>query len=588
MSFNQRSRIEATRGRRPQSFRPRVDLLEMRTQPGSLLWGDMGMSLAAPALELDLASGNGGPGIHRRLVLRREIDGAVAGRLTLKNESDEVAISNTTAPVKESNATSVTDGLSLASSAAPTATHQMAAAIRPASTVTDASQTARATSTRQPNTTSRHSLPPPVQTPMQRTTPIHAQVQMMTDYEVEASDVTGRPQQTKAQMDWASFSGTPKQSTFASVAASKDGQWIYAVGQQGTPAQGTDFIAYKIKHDGTEAHRIKLTQGTITLGTDVVVRDDGVVFVVGGTRPNGNIDPFIARIKPDFTGFDWVAVVPNPVVSGDVFNGLTLNNAGDTLWVGGVWNSTQSGGHSEDVVVGKYTDLDNPAGPNQDALVKLVFTNPSVGSDIVRSNTGELTLCGNSLIAGARAPSLFRVDSNLANQQLAFYALPGTSNEFSRLDVDRRGNVYGTGRAALSNTSVVDMLMVKYSKNFTEGWSYQFDNPVDATKDYLGSAIAVMPNGVSYVAGRDRDDVLVVKFEADGATIRDSITVGGTPSGTFDGKDGALGIARTSDDIIYACGRADSPNFPVTPGAFVPHYNNLPGDAISMQFSHFA
>ncbi len=579
-----KTRPQTLRSRRPFSHQPRLELLETRAQPGSILSGDVGLSLAADAVAFDLPEADLRMASLVRPTQRRHADATEGVQHTEVGTAAEIAVAAGNASYARDLVTA--NSQSTALSSAPIASRPIASVIQPVGKAAEAARTAP--TTQQTDAASR-TLPPPIQTPIQRTTPAGARLEVTKDFESRSWTVTGAPADIKAQLDWASFSGTVKQSTFAGATYSNLKKSVYMVGQQGNPQIGTDLIAAKISPDGATAQFVTLTMSNLTLGSDIAVDYKGTAYVVGATRLHGTIDPMVARINATFTGFDWVATVINPVVSGDVFNGVTLDLLGKNLWVGGVFNSSVSGGHTEDVVVGKYSDLANPAGPQQDALNLLVFDHPSSAADIGRSLWGDITLSGTYSPPGFREPALFRVDHNLANQQLAYYPLPGVSNEFSRLNVDWRGDTYATGRAALTNAATnVDLLLVKYDWDFTEDWFFQYDNPVDATKDFFGSDIVVDFHGFSYVTGRDTADVLVAKFAQDGASISDSIKVGSTPVGSFTGIDGGLAIARSWKGDVYVGGRASSPNFPVTSGAFATTYNGTPGDAFSMQVSNFA
>jgi hypothetical protein len=160
-----------------------------------------------------------------------------------------------------------------------------------------------------------------------------------------------------------------------------------------------------------------------------------------------------------------------------------------------------------------------------------------------------------------------------------YYTYGGLNNDFNSVDIDVAGNVYATGRVTGSNNST-DLISVKYYRNFNhELWGYQYANGDDS--EFFGSGVRADPLSFTYVTGRNNADVLVAKFETDGASIRDSLTVGGS------GQDGGSGIAVRPANTVYIAGRTTSADFPVTSGVFQETYGGGASDGLVMKVSSF-
>ena len=180
--------------------------------------------------------------------------------------------------------------------------------------------------------------------------------------------------------------------------------------------------------------------------------------------------------------------------------------------------------------------------------------------------------------------------------------LGGTGSEQGYgIAVDASGNAYVTGRTYSTNFPVTpgafqptfsasgDAFVTKLN---TTGTALVYSTYLGGTGSEYGNGIAVDANGNAYVTGYTRSpdfpvtpgafqatngggsgDAFVTKLNATGTALVYSTYLGGT------GSDASDGIAVDASGNAYVTGYTNSPNFPVTPGAFQATNGGGSGDA---------
>ena len=149
-----------------------------------------------------------------------------------------------------------------------------------------------------------------------------------------------------------------------------------------------------------------------------------------------------------------------------------------------------------------------------------------------------------------------------------------TADSGTALAIDSEGNVVLTGStggqfpttadAAIGSSSSATVFAAKIS---ADGSKFVYSTYLPETVS-ASSSIAVDAAGDAYIAGKTASGhASVVKLSADGSTIVYNVTLGGS------GADAVTAIAVDAAGNAFVAGQTNSPDFPVTAGAFQQQLN---------------
>src|SRR5262249_53449222 len=152
---------------------------------------------------------------------------------------------------------------------------------------------------------------------------------------------------------------------------------------------------------------------------------------------------------PDFSQLDWLITLVHPGAT-DAGNGIALDKDFSHLYVTGAWDNSHDpfGGHTQDVLLGRLSDLSNPNGPHLDSLASFPLSlGPSSGTNIVVDAGGRADIAGTLGYTGNDVgPALFQVPAGGSGLSGWYYQYPGPDNSMNGVALDGAGNVYGVGR----------------------------------------------------------------------------------------------------------------------------------------------
>lgn len=341
----------------------------------------------------------------------------------------------------------------------------------------------------------------------------------------------------------------------------------YAAGRTSSPDYPTTPGAYDTTQNGEgDAWVLKLNssgsgvQFSTVLGSnlrewahDIAIDGGGNIYVTGLTQSpgfpvtgnafdnshNGNWDAFLAIFNSTGSSLAYSTFIgSNQEDSGQklvVDPGGNIFLTGYTYNLGGFPRTTQFGtGGSVDAWVARFA----PGGVNPVYIAGLGGGGEDRGMDLAVDGAGRITVVGFTgsgdfpVTAGAydTTPNgnldAFVARLNAAGSGLEYATFLGGSNQDGALSVslDAAGNTYFTGYT--------------YSSNF----------PTTA------NAYDASPNG--------GQDIFVAKLSPSGSTLGYSSFVGGVVS------DVGRGIAVEANNLVFVTGMSESPDFPVTAGAF--------------------
>ena len=273
----------------------------------------------------------------------------------------------------------------------------------------------------------------------------------------------------------------------------------------------------------------------------------------------GTGDLFVAKLKPDGSGFAYITYIGGSGGEGD--------RAG---YVGGIAVDAQGNAY----VTGITRSADFPTTPGA--------FQPAIGSKFICDSDPNAGLCGDAFV--------LKLSSD--GSRLIYSTFLGGSDydDAKAIAIDTTGAAYVTGMTASpdfpttsgafqSQLIDVDAYVAKVSP---DGALLLYSTLIGGTGFDAGMAIAVDSAGRAYVAGTtqasdfplksalqatfgDPWDGFVLRLNAAGTDLEFSTYLGGQ------GTQQALGIALDSHDDIYVAGYTDSADFPIK-NAFQPSY----------------
>ena len=311
--------------------------------------------------------------------------------------------------------------------------------------------------------------------------------------------------------------------------------------------------------------------------------DFPLVSALQAAYAGGTGDLFVAKFKPDGTGFQYITYIGGSGGEGDPGG-----------YVGGIAVDTQGNAY----VAGITRSPDFPTTPGA--------YQPSIGSKYVCDSDPDAGLCGDAFV----------LKLSPAGDRLVYSTYLGGSgyDDAKAIAIDSAGAAYITGMTASPDFPVtngayqsqLDDVDAYAAKISPDGSRLLYSTLVGGSEIDAGMAIAVDALGRAYLAGATQSpdfplknalqtqfgdpwDGFVIRVNPTGSDIDFSTLLGGS------GTDEAFAIALDNTGNIYVAGMTDSPDFPLK-NAFQPQLaggasnafvTKLRGDGDAIVYSTF-
>jgi hypothetical protein len=604
--------------KRKWAYRPRVEALEAREQPGSLLWG-MGSLLAD--LSLPPAQGIGGDeplSISRRFHLNDSQPGghvaqAAAGVAVTAPDAGRLVQTQAPTQVKvaadnNANLNALQQALGVASShagassAAGTA-HGSTISVGGTGTQSNAKAAAAAVTR----------VATPVAAQAEHTAHVASVNPMPPLKQLSASDFVQLPtgngggiSNDTVTASMTSFAGAAGDDRLTAVKILGDGT-IVATGY-GTLANGDQAVIF-LHVDPTQSggaallanRAIDIGQGNNAIkavGNDITADANGDVYVIGQDNSSGfnNIDYF-GFADPNFHNLLWEFNIPDH--GNDAGNGLKLDAAGNLDLTGSI-DDSGNGNLPANLYLGQLASP-NTSSPtvNFSGFVAITDSNgiprPTVGNKIATDSNSQIDVAM-TLTSGNGNPgpafTAFDVHGNLLFGR--YFSGGGLSQKegFNSVDTDASNNMYFAG--TVTNTIWSPHLSMMISKFDQNGNSlYRGDGILHDAVDQDGNFVNWYGNSNRAIDGDGSQAIAstlgeastgggftcVYRVSPDGESGDASFQQVGGGSNDDESLGMDVGAPDSSGNFNYAqVGYTSSPDFNVTPSAFQPTYGGGPYD----------
>jgi hypothetical protein len=593
-------------------YQPRVERLESRTQPGSLLFASPGAALLDSTLD-----GGSLP-----------LPTSPAESLSLVHRANDHDSGMTVQTVPGAPATAPPKGTPLVpTTPTPSPTTGLPTAPPVPASVTPAAFAAPLTGTAAPSggqhtgplsnqtvsplavTSLPQAVPvaPPVVTAAPALAPIPAQL-----VRVQTSSGGIGAQVTES---WGTYlNGNPfrGQSTATHVKYTTSG--LFIVGSQIDPyvAGQEDLAIIKLSLDGSTATvaLVSLGTGTKAWGRNIDVSPNGSNVYVDGfvganpeNRRGGPSSDFIVSLPSNFSGINWA--VGHTAATRAAEYGLKLDATGTYLYCAGDIDLSSAGGPAHNLEVCKLLAL------NDTSVYDFVYTfSDASGNPTPTVDARVAGIAGIATDSMGRADVVANIDTEDANGYFAVEPLFGQlapdgasfNAAFRYLSVGRGGigsditvsstdNYYFTG--SYSGDGITQGLLIAdwTSSNMPMwGWVWTFGSS-RGNLDTFGSGLRVGSDGSVYTSATLRDPFALpstsASLEIDHFSSDGNLFIDGTLGSIGDrNNDIAAALDNGLANNTYAVGATTSLGFPVTPGAYQTAFEGpLDGYALSLHLT---
>ena len=377
--------------------------------------------------------------------------------------------------------------------------------------------------------------------------------------------------------NWLTYLGGPGNDSVQAVVYS--GGNLYMTGYMGDAADPTavDLFIARMDTGGATATVVTQNMGSMTraIGYGIDVDGSGNVYV------GGSVDAGMAGTNLVVEKFDsslapvWSVTSPDP----SAVKSVKLDASGTNLFYTG---EDGTGTYGHDLLVGKLTGLGNATPTTVYSSIFAIDTDtgpgPSDGNAVgVDPISGQADIVGLVIAnSGADARSMIGQVSSDGSSYNAFiiWHSVGLTNQSNGIYVDSAGNIYQAGsyKPAPGNPGdQTDNLLIAARTRTGDaifGWYYY---ATAADFNSYGSAIVVQ-NGTPYYAGTDtagttypgQKEFYIFKFANDGSSI---INAEGLANNA-DGDDYGYGLTLDNFQRAIVVGKTASHMLPTTAGAY--------------------
>jgi hypothetical protein len=547
------------------SFRPNVEMLESRMQPGSILTGGMGLSMLADSLDLGSLTSPSQSPLHRRLTDSDtsliQLDQGFSGG---PGSTAPGASTRVLSPAQQTG--------SLPANGSGLSINQQALALN------------------------GHHAGNPVSSTMGRAAQARPQVATAVPHAETTSAVNsgagthittsqlGGGIGNFAMLNWASYLGQAGAS-LNRVVAGGDGN-LYAVGTIPDASNGgTDVLVAQVSHDGNTINlaAISYAGSTFNTGNAIAVDTSGshiITYLAGTTDLNQGVTTYIFA-RYDFTAgaVNWT-VSPATTDRGGAINGLALTADNQTLYASGWENASFEMFPPQSLLTFQFTDLANST-PTRVAGYVWNYQNfdNDPGTSLSLQASGLMDISQNFFdptdTVSHPGVGEYNLSGAGSGSAFIFNTIVGSMND---VIVGIGGTIDSVGTVTDANSGLTDLFVVNgsFANGGATGYSYPGSNGANLTGNAIGAFTDLFGGLTPVVAGTTDNgngnvDMLGAKFSSDFSMMTDSTTIGGS------GTDVANGVTTDTNGNAYVVGTTNSPDFPVTMG---PTYGGDPSDGV--------
>jgi len=347
----------------------------------------------------------------------------------------------------------------------------------------------------------------------------------------------------------ARYNGPANGSDFATAIAVDSSGNVYVTGQSMGPSGDYDYATIKYNADGKQlwAKRSKGPGNGYNSPGAIAVDGSGNVYVAGSGSGSGTKDDY-ATVKYNAHGGQlWASRYNGPVNGWDYSSAIAVDGSGNVYVTGQSWGSGVY--YPNDYATIKYNANGKQLWANR-------YNGPANWDDkakaIAVDGSGNVYVTGESSGSGS-ADDYVTIKYSANGKQLWVkrYNGPSGINDRARaLAVDGSGNVYVTGGTGQDN--FWDYGTIKYSTNGKQLWVNTYSGPGNSNDE--AAAIAVDGSGNVYVTGKSAvsgllDDYATIKYSASGQRLWVK-----RYNGPANGDDEAKALALDGSGNVYITG----------------------------------
>ena len=286
---------------------------------------------------------------------------------------------------------------------------------------------------------------------------------------------------------------------------------LYVMGSRYSDETAEDYMLLKYAPDGTELweQTYNGTANAMDLANDIVLDDDGNIYVTGSSSGVGTSSDFVTiKYWPDGTQI-WTARYSASATLGEEANVVDLDDLG---------NVYVAGGSAYDYALVKYS-------PEGEQLWAARYNGPDNGwdtaTDMRVSNDGFAYVTGISSGGSTQrdiATLKYNPNGNLVWAR-RYNGTGNTGDEAYALTIDRDDNVYVTGAIEVADNDR-NIVTLKYYPTGARAWVAIYDGPAGSFD--LGHDIAVDRQGNTIVTGLSFDTAIynsfvTIKYDSQGS-----------------------------------------------------------------------
>jgi hypothetical protein len=579
------------------SYRPSVETLESRLQPGSILAEGVGLCLHEAALELSSLLADNSSGQAHSLSRYRATDKggnptADGSQIGVSRYYNTPVLSQPAVPVVTKN----TAGTDLASemAAISSAGEQAIGVSRMSGHAVVSEKTSASSSSARESAIALDSAPTRLDASrvgVQKRSA--ASLHRDTDFHVLSSGQNDGGIQPLDTLNWISYFGNAG-SKLNKSGAMPDGSGVIVAGTIQNSSDPTEYDAVVAELNSAGASLIGqvvlgLGSGSRSSVNGLAVDASGVIYASGTGSVGGVNTAFAERISNITSGVpDWRSAVGFGI--NDVANSCQLDAAGANLYVTGITDASGNGGRPGALLI---VQLDTPTGltgtnygynyANGDSPL------PVTGNDIAVASTGgvdvaiqEQAIDGNYEGYGvapnpATGPALTLLDS------------PGPHASMSSILVDATDRIYlsGTGYNGTETTTRNTVGFAAANGSFISGVDWGVVYPGGYHGNWVSGGLALNSDLTPATSGTIDDNsggvgshaTVLVHWLPDASYYIDAAGIGSNPAPVGSNDDYAAGVvigSGASGSVYYQDGWTSSTDFNVTPGAYQQRYGGDP------------
>jgi hypothetical protein len=584
------------------SYRPNVETLESRMQPGSILTGGLGLSLLGSALDLSSLLSDSNPSQshslnHLPAINQTGANWASSQMSTAPSHGSTVGTSQTATPVvTSSTASSNLANQMVAVNAA--SQHGVGVSSTPSHAVGSSNTNGNSTSAKDNSNVAFNAVPATIvatNTALQTlsTTSVHPAVNFVgRGYSADNGGI--QPFDT---LNWISYFGNAG-SKLNKVAVTPDGSGVIVAGTVQDPVDPTinDAVVAELSSDGSTligAATIGLpVSGSQSSANGLAVDSTGNIYASGTASVGGSTIAVAAKV--DFaspTGYDWLMSLgfAGAGGAGDVANGCKLDAAGANLFVSGGGDATPNGGAPGALEISKLSTVDGSG-----TTYSYNYTsggNPVTvtGNDVAVASTGNVDVAAQLTFNTGLSSDVFGTTALPAGPTLFTFGnqINNVNSSMTGISVDSANNMVMTGTMNYVGETTLRTIIGFSDSGIVNAHAYYWGVTFGGVLgNWVGNGLALNPDATPVASGTLDDNsggfgihsTVLVHFFADGSGITDNTNFGNpTPFGAND--DYGTGVAIGSNlfgSVYYQDGWTNSTDFNVTAGVYQSTYGGDP------------